>query len=72
MSTKKPLRILRLPAVRERLGGVGSETVYRLARLGKFPKPVKLSEGGNASGWYEHEVEAYLEKLAAQRDGAAA
>jgi prophage regulatory protein len=59
-------RILRLPAVIEK-SGLGRDSIYRLARKGEFPKPIKLSE--RASGWLEHEVDAFLAKRAAERDG---
>jgi prophage regulatory protein len=61
----KSRRILRLPAVIAK-SGLGRDSVYRLAKAGKFPKPVKLSE--RASGWFEDEIDAYLAKRAADRD----
>jgi prophage regulatory protein len=69
MKPERPRRILRLPAVRDRTG-LTTTTIYRGAREGWFPKPVKLCEGGSASGWFEHEVEAYLDRIAAEREGA--
>jgi len=66
---KRPRRILRLPAV-EAKTGLQRDSIYRLGRAGVFPRPVKLSE--RASGWFEDEVDAYLDRLAAARDGAAA
>jgi prophage regulatory protein len=61
-------RILRLPAV-EAKTGLGHDSIYRLARIGEFPKPVKISE--RASGWLEHEVDEYIAKRAALRGTAA-
>lgn len=55
--SKAKYQILRLPAVMERVG-VSRETIYRWAREGSFPKPVKLGE--LASGWLEAEVEAAI------------
>lgn len=49
--------------------GLGRDTVYRLVREGKFPKPIKLS--ARASGWYEHEVVAWGQQRAALRGGVA-
>ena len=43
----KPLRILRLPIVEDRTG-LKRDSIYRGARQGWFPKPVKISE--HASG----------------------
>jgi len=65
-------RFLRLPAV-QAMTGLGRDSIYRLAREGKFPKPIKISE--RASGWVEAEVEAFNEqRIAASRPapGAAA
>jgi len=64
MKHSAPHRILRLPAV-EAKTGLGHDSIYRLARIGKFPKPVKISE--RASGWLEHEIDAYIEKRASLR-----
>lgn len=60
-----PIRILRLPAV-EAKSGLKRDSIYRLAKLGKFPKPVKISEW--ASGWIESEIDEYLKKRIAERD----
>jgi len=43
---------LRLPATIAKTG-LGRDSIYRGAREGWFPKPVKLSE--RASGWFEDE-----------------
>ena len=53
-----PSRIFRLPDVME-LTGLGRGSIYRLAKLGRFPKPVKLSD--RASGWRETDLNAWLE-----------
>ena len=65
----KGRNILRMPAVKAKTG-FGHDTVYRLARAGQFPKPVKLSE--RASGWFEDEIDAWLESKAKARDAATA
>ena len=59
-----PRRILRLPEVMAR-AGLSRASVYRGGREGRFPRPVKLTE--RASGWYEHEVDAWIEERASQR-----
>lgn len=69
MVTPKNRRVLRLPAVIAK-AGIGRDSIYRGAREGWFPKPVKLSE--RASGWFEDEIDAYLESRAALRDQSAA
>ena len=59
-----PRRMLRLPAVIQKVG-LGRDSIYRLARAGKFPKPIKLSE--HASAWDEGELENWLaERIAAR------
>jgi len=55
-------RILRLPAV-EAKTGLKRDSIYRLARTGHFPKPIKLSE--RASGWLEDDVETFIERRVA-------
>jgi prophage regulatory protein len=67
MPTPKSRRVLRLPQTIAK-SGLGRDSVYRGGREGWFPKPVKLSE--RASGWFEDEIDAWLEKRAAERDAA--
>jgi prophage regulatory protein len=51
----------------ERLTGFSVSTLYRLAKSGDFPKPVKI--GARASGWIAGEVEAWIEaRVAASRE----
>jgi prophage regulatory protein len=52
-----PIAFDRLPAVRQRLGGVGHSKVYGDISKGLFPPPLKLS-GGRVSVWPRHEVDA--------------
>ena len=63
----KPRRLLRKPAVEDRVGLV--ERAWRpLEDKGLFPKRVLLNPaGGRAVGWFENEIEDYLAKLAASR-----
>jgi prophage regulatory protein len=61
----KPLRILRLPVVVERTG-LKRDSIYRGARDGWFPRPVKIAQ--HASGWIEHEVDAFVARRIAARD----
>jgi prophage regulatory protein len=63
--TKHTRRILRLPEVEAKVG-LKHDSIYRGAREGWFPKPFKLSE--RASGWFEHELDEWLEKRAAARE----
>lgn len=63
-------KALRLPEVVERTG-LKRPTIYKRARAGTFPKPIKL--GPNSSAWLESEVDAWLsERIAARNHGGAA
>ena len=57
------MNLLRFPALKSRTG-LGRTTIYKLIKLKKFPAPVKI---GAASGWPEHEVDAAVAALTAQR-----
>ena len=50
-------RLLRLPAVLERMG-LRTTSIYGHAKAGLFPPPVKLT--GRCSAWPEHEVAAII------------
>jgi prophage regulatory protein len=58
-------RVLRLPQVTEKTG-LSDAAIYKAARAGSFPRPIKLTD--RASGWLEHEVDAWIERCAEQRD----
>ncbi len=60
----KSRRVLRLPQVIQK-SGLGRDTIYRGGREGWFPKAVKLTE--RASGWFEDEIDQFLEERASQR-----
>jgi prophage regulatory protein len=64
---------LRLPAVLT-AAGVGRSTLYEMMDAGKFPKPVKPSDGPNAKGvrWLGSEVAEWQKRRVAARDRAAA
>ncbi len=57
-------RILRPREVFQRVG-LCRTVVYKAAREGKFPKPIKLTE--RATGWLESEVDAWIAARAAER-----
>lgn len=61
MQQSNPTRILRLKEVSARVG-LCKAMVYRLQKQGNFPKSIKL--GQRATGWYEHDVEAWLSNRA--------
>ena len=62
------LRILRLPAVREKTG-YPTTTIYDKMKRGEFPRPVEL--GPHSVGWVESEIDEHLRGLIARRDAAA-
>jgi prophage regulatory protein len=57
-------RILRKPETQYRVG-LSDPTIYRLEKSGRFPKRIQL--GGNSVGWFESEVNAWLEEKRAER-----
>jgi prophage regulatory protein len=67
MTEQFPAHFLRLPEVVRRTG-LQRDSIYRLGKAGRFPKPVKLSE--RASGWVLSEVEAWAASRAAERGAA--
>ena len=58
---KRSKRILRWPQVAERIP-LSKSYVYALQAQGKFPKTVKLIEGGRGSGYWEHEIDQWIEE----------
>ena len=58
--------IIRLPQVKRRIG-MGETQIEAAMARGEFPKPVKIFESGRAIGWFEDEIDAYLEERAAAR-----
>lgn len=65
MSGGKPVRVLRLPEV-EVKSGLSGESIYRGAREGWFPKPIKITPAAN--GWVESEIDEYLQARIDARD----
>jgi prophage regulatory protein len=57
-------KILRLPAVIERVG-VSRPTIYLWIKKGAFPAQLKI--GPNASGWLAAEVDAWIAERATAR-----
>ena len=53
-----PTRLLRLPQVID-ITGLGRDSVYRLARDGAFPQPLKVT--AHSSRWREDQVLAWVE-----------
>ncbi|MFT4435322.1 MULTISPECIES: helix-turn-helix transcriptional regulator [Caballeronia] len=58
-TTQTPARILRIQSVSE-MTGMAIPTIYLNARLGTFPKQIKL--GPRAAGWIASEVQAWIDE----------
>ena len=65
MSTEITLRAMRIRTVAEKTG-LAASSIWRLARQGQFPAPVRLSPGCTA--WFEHEIDAWLDEKSLKRD----
>lgn len=69
MSTEPELTVLRRPEVQRKLG-ISRATLYGRCKRGHkqyredFPKPIK---DGGVAGFFEHEIDQYLMRLAARR-----
>jgi prophage regulatory protein len=58
--------VLRMPEVVKKTG-LSPATIWRWVKADKFPKPFKITE--RATGWFEHELDEWLQARAdAQRD----
>jgi prophage regulatory protein len=66
-------RIMRRPEV-EKTTGLSRSSIYAKMASGDFPQAIKLgsrASGSRASGWLEHEVQAWInDRIAASRGGA--
>ncbi len=58
-------RIIRKPEL-ARLIQLSDPTIWRLEQTGRFPKRIRLSS--NACGWFEDEIDKWLEMKGAERD----
>lgn len=61
----KERRVLRKPELMVKTS-LSDATIWRMEKAGKFPKRVRL--GGQAVGWFSDEVDAWLDKKAAERE----
>ena len=62
----KVRQILREPEVLK-ASGYRPTQLWTLIQQGKFPAPIRLSEGGRAKGWFADEIEAFQEARVAER-----
>jgi prophage regulatory protein len=51
-------KLIRLPSVLARVP-YSRPSLYRLIKLGKFPRPIALG-GGRAVAWYEHSIDEWI------------
>jgi prophage regulatory protein len=51
--------------------GIRRTVLLDMVKAGKFPKPVKLNDGGRAIGWLEEELIAWQQKIAGKAAKAA-
>ena len=58
-SNKQPEKLLRWPEVQARVGFCKSYS-YVLQKKGIFPLPIKIIEGGRATGYLESEINAFI------------
>jgi prophage regulatory protein len=63
-----PIRLIDLQEVMRRTG-LKRDSIYRLGKLQRMPRPVKVSEW--ASRWVSSEIDAYIAKRMAERDALA-
>ena len=66
--TRAGRRIIRMNGVRAKYP-LSQSSIYDKIKRGLFPAPFALSEGGRARGWFEDEIDDYLEKLAVSQKG---
>ena len=60
-------RILRIPAVLERIG-IGRSTLYEMQARGDFPQSIPI--GARSVGFLESDVTEWIERKAAEADTA--
>ena len=60
-------KLLRIKSVIE-LTGLSRSYIYQLCKLGKFPKPIQLVEGGSSVAWLESEVLDFIQDRVHERD----
>ena len=58
-------KVLRKPDLYPRVR-LSDPTIWRLEKAGKFPRRIKL--GAGSVGWFEDEVDAWLDEKARERE----
>jgi len=57
-------RIMRKPELLA-LIGLSDATIWRLEKAGRFPRRIQL--GGNSVGWFNTDIDAWMDSRAAER-----
>lgn len=66
-NSQKTATLIRIRRVMGKTG-VSKSQIYRLAQMGEFPLPVKLT--AQSVAWVEQEVDHWIEQRIANRDNA--
>lgn len=61
-------RLIRWPEVQRRVPFCRSQ-IYNLMAEGKFPRPIRGSDGGRASFWLESDIDEFIANRIAARNG---
>lgn len=56
---KNSKRLLRFDDVQKAIP-LSRSYIYNLISQDRFPHPVKIVKGGRGAGWWEHEIQDYL------------
>lgn len=59
-------RVVRKPELIGRIA-LSDATIYRMEKAGRFPQRIQL--GGNSVGWFESEIDAWLQQRGCERRG---
>jgi len=59
------MKIIKIDAVKQQVE-LSAPSIYRLAKQGDFPKPIKL--GARASGWIQSEIDDWIQSRLNARD----
>ena len=63
------MRVIKVQDVCDKIA-VSRTTLWRLCLTEDFPRPVRLGPGGRSIGFFAHEIDAWLETQAAEREHA--
>ncbi len=64
---EKQNKLIRIRSVLE-MTAISKSYIYLLVKEGKFPKPIRLVEGGTAVAWIESDVQSWIDSRVKARD----